>query len=95
MSAVKIFDVEEIPPSLNGFIVLNRIYLNFYNPQLNLTCSNNNCHLSQTRLKYFWSAPRVRMRSFGRYNDKFQQQLKKLTMRRMFQLFFKMNSQRQ
>ena len=84
MSAVKILDVEKILLPLNGLIAANRIYLKFYNPQLNLACSNNHYPLSQIRLKYCWSAPRVRMRSFGRYNDKFQQQLKKLTIRRMF-----------
>ena len=32
----------------------------------------NKISLDQARLEYFWSVPRVRIQSFGRYNDKFQ-----------------------
>ena len=47
--------------------------------------SINKISLDQARLKYFWSVPRVRIQSFDRHNDKFQQELKKLAMRRMIQ----------
>ena len=56
-----------------------------YNPLLNLESSKNKYPLSQVHLKYYLPAPQAHIRSFGRDNNKFQQEIKKLITRKMFQ----------